>query len=71
MDIQEGRNMTQVKKTYVSQIDRFLEKHRGGDHASCYEVPDGPNISPILPARNTKWGRVILLGLLPNIIGGR
>jgi len=46
--------VTQVKKTYVSEIDRLLVKHGRGDHAPCYKVPNAPDISPILPNRNTK-----------------
>jgi len=67
MDIQEGRNVTQVKKTYVSQIDRLLEEHGRGDHASCYEVPNRPNISPILSARNIKQDRVTMW---PSVVRG-
>ena len=66
MDVQKSRNVTQVKKTYVSQIDRLLIKHGRRDHAPCYEVPDAPEVSPIFPTRNTKR----ILRLLPSARGG-
>lgn len=71
MDVQESRNVTQVKETYVSQIDRLLKKHGRGDHAPCDEVPNPPDISPILPTWNTEWAQVIvLLRLLHSIVRG-
>jgi hypothetical protein len=52
MDVQKSRNVTQVKETYVSQIDRLLVKHGRGNHMPCDKVPNAPDISPILPTRN-------------------
>jgi len=63
--------VTQVKETYVSQIDRLLEKHGRGNHAPCDEVPNAPDISPILPTRNTERAQVIeLLRLLHSVVRG-
>ena len=71
MDVQESRNVTQVKETYVSQINRLLEKHGRGNHAPCDKVPNAPDISPILSTRNTEWVKVIvLLRLLYSVVRG-
>ena len=48
MDVEESGDMTQVKQTDMSQINRFLEKHRRGNHATRDEVPDSPQVLPIL-----------------------
>ena len=70
MDVQESRNMTQVKKTYVSQIDRLLEKHERVNHPPCDKVPNAPDISPILSTWNTERVQAILLRLLLSVVKG-
>lgn len=42
MDIKKSRDMTQIEQTNVSQVDRFFEKHRRGDHSESDEIPGGP-----------------------------
>ena len=71
MDVQKSRNVTQVKETYVSQIDRLLVKHGRGNHAPCDEVPNAPDISPVRPTWNTERAyAIILLRLLHSVVRG-
>ena len=58
MDVQNSRNFTQMDRL-------LLEKHGRGDHAPCDEVPNVPDISPILPTWNAKRAQVIVLLRLP------
>lgn len=48
MDVEESGDMTKIKQADVPQINRFLEKHRRGDHATCDKVPRSPQVLPIL-----------------------
>ena len=64
MNVQKSRNVTQMDR-------HLLEKHGRGDRAPCDEVPNAPDISPILPTRNTERAQVIVfLRLLHSVARG-
>lgn len=63
MNIQECRNVTEVKQADVTEINRSIKKHGRRNHPERDEVPSIPNLLPILHTRNTKLFANDFLGI--------
>lgn len=47
VDVQEGRDVTEVEQTDVTEVDRFLVKQAGRNHSHRDHVPGRPGGFPI------------------------
>ena len=48
VDIEESRDMTQIKQADMAEVNRFLEQHGGWNHPPGNEVPCKPQVLPVL-----------------------
>ena len=52
-------DMADVEKTFMTEVNRFLMKHRARDHFKCNKVPSRPQPLPIVDTRNITRDAVI------------
>ena len=55
-------NMTDIEKTFMTEINRFLMEHRARDHFKCDKVPRGPQRLPIVNTWNIAREAIVGMG---------